>query len=82
MASKGFVHRDLAARNVLIGANKSCKISDFGLTRLVYEEKVYMGKRSRRLPIKWMSIEAIIDQVFTTASDVYVILSVVLSEQS
>ncbi len=57
----------------MIGANKSCKISDFGLTRLVYEEKVYMGKRSRRLPIKWMSIEAIIDQVFTTASDVYVI---------
>ena len=25
------VHRDLAARNVLVGENKVCKISDFGL---------------------------------------------------
>ena len=27
------VHRDLAARNVLVGDNKVCKISDFGLAR-------------------------------------------------
>jgi len=27
------VHRDLAARNVLVGENKVCKISDFGLAR-------------------------------------------------
>eukprot|EP00794_Sanderia_malayensis_P020181 gene20181-22156_t len=71
LAEKCFIHRDLAARNILVGPNKSCKISDFGLTRFIYEEKVYMGKRSRRLPIKWMSIEAIVDQVFTTYSDVW-----------
>lgn len=73
LSQKGFVHRDLAARNVLVGPNKSCKISDFGLTRLVYEEKVYMGRKSRKLPIKWMSTEAIIDQIFTSYSDVYVL---------
>ena len=27
------LHRDLAARNVLVGENKVCKISDFGLAR-------------------------------------------------
>ena len=27
------VHRDLAARNLLVGDNKVCKISDFGLAR-------------------------------------------------
>ena len=27
------VHRDLAARNILVGENKVCKISDFGLAR-------------------------------------------------
>ena len=70
MATKGFVHRDLAARNVLVGNNKTCKISDFGLTRWVYEEKMYMGAKNRKLPIKWMSIEAIFDEVFTTFSDV------------
>eukprot|EP00795_Rhopilema_esculentum_P002628 gene2628-823_t len=71
LTKKGFVHRDLAARNVLVGPNKSCKVSDFGLTRFVYEEKVYMGRRSRKLPLKWMSIEAIMDQCFTALSDVW-----------
>ena len=61
----------------MVGPNKSCKISDFGLTRLVYEEKVYMGRKSRKLPIKWMSTEAIIDQIFTSYSDVYVLSSFV-----
>ena len=70
LARKGFVHRDLAARNVLVGDNKIAKVADFGLTRHVYEEKVYHAKRNRKLPLKWMSIEAIFDQTFTTQSDV------------
>ena len=36
------VHRDLAARNVLLGDNKVCKISDFGLARGL-EEDIYTG---------------------------------------
>ena len=40
------VHRDLAARNVLVAAGKICKISDFGLTRDVYEDDAYL-KRSK-----------------------------------
>ena len=32
------VHRDLAARNVLVGENKVCKISDFGLARGLVED--------------------------------------------
>jgi len=46
------------------------KVADFGLTRYVYEEKVYHSKRNKKLPLKWMSIEAIFDQTFTTQSDV------------
>lgn len=71
LARKGFVHRDLAARNVLVGDNKIAKVADFGLTRHVYEEKVYHAKRNRKLPLKWMSVEAIFDQTFTTQSDVW-----------
>lgn len=40
------VHRDLAARNVLLATEKVCKISDFGLTRDVYEDDAYL-KRSK-----------------------------------
>ncbi|XP_065662116.1 ephrin type-B receptor 5 isoform X5 [Hydra vulgaris] len=65
------VHRDLAARNILIGAEKNIKISDFGLTRKVNDELNYMSKKSRRLPVKWMSVEAIFDQIFTSSSDVW-----------
>ena len=70
LGEKGYIHRDLAARNVLVGKNKIAKVADFGLTRHVYEEKMYAAKTARRLPIKWMSPEAIFDQVFTAKSDV------------
>uniref|UniRef100_A0A2C9M2U5 Protein kinase domain-containing protein n=1 Tax=Biomphalaria glabrata TaxID=6526 RepID=A0A2C9M2U5_BIOGL len=71
LASKGFVHRDLAARNVLVGNNKVCKIGDFGLARYVYDNVVYINRRGGRLPVKWMSEEAIFDLTFSTASDVW-----------
>ena len=70
MSSKGFVHRDLAARNVLVCESKLVKVADFGLSRDVYTRKVYHSAKNRKLPIKWMSPEAINDQVFTAESDV------------
>jgi serine/threonine protein kinase len=69
LSRRGYVHRDLAARNVLVGENKEAKIADFGLTRHTYES-LYRGKTNRKLPLKWMSIEAIFDQTFTSKSDV------------
>nr|XP_047141831.1 uncharacterized protein LOC101241607 isoform X2 [Hydra vulgaris] len=65
------VHRDLAARNILVGSGKIVKISDFGLTRKTNDELTYMSKKKRRLPVKWMSVEAIFDQMFTSFSDVW-----------
>ena len=64
------MHRDLAARNVLVGKDKIVKISDFGLTRKLTADLIYMGKTNRALPIKWMSIEAITNEEFTMYSDV------------
>lgn len=40
------MHRDLAARNVLVVADRICKVSDFGLSRDVYEDEAYL-KRSK-----------------------------------
>ena len=73
MASKNFVHCDLAARNVLVGHEKLVKISDSGMSRRMSEELVYMDQKARRLPVKWMSVEAIFEHAFTVYSDVYVV---------
>ncbi|GFR95903.1 fibroblast growth factor receptor 2 [Elysia marginata] len=71
LSSNGFVHRDLAARNVLIARDKTCKIGDFGLARYIYDDAVYVNRKGGRLPVKWMSVEAIFDQSFSSASDVW-----------
>ncbi|XP_062570115.1 tyrosine-protein kinase receptor torso-like isoform X2 [Saccostrea cucullata] len=71
LSQKKFIHRDLAARNILMVDNRRLKISDFGLTRDIYETNMYQPTSSRKLPYKWMAIESIFDQVFTIKSDIW-----------
>ena len=72
LEERGYIHGDLAARNVLVGDLNTCKISDFGLSRLIkYDEEDDYDDRIRRLPIKWMAPEAVLYNQFSTKTDVW-----------
>jgi serine/threonine protein kinase len=61
----------LAARNVLLTDDYVVKICDFGLSKDVYLSDMYVKRGDGKLPIKWMAIESIVDQMFTMKSDVW-----------
>ena len=71
LASLNVVHRDLACRNILIGEHKNLKITDFGLSRMVANDSIYVKTTSGRLPLKWMALESITEREFTSASDAW-----------
>ncbi|XP_041072056.1 hepatocyte growth factor receptor isoform X1 [Carcharodon carcharias] len=73
LASNKFVHRDLAARNCMLDENYIVKVADFGLARDIYEKEYYSinNKSSAKLPVKWMALESLQTQKFTTKSDVW-----------
>ncbi|XP_065810830.1 ephrin type-A receptor 2a isoform X2 [Labrus bergylta] len=72
LSDMNYVHRDLAARNVLVNSNLECKVSDFGLSRVLEDdaEGTYTT-RGGKIPIRWTAPEAIAYRKFTSASDVW-----------
>ncbi|XP_033638388.1 serine/threonine-protein kinase STE20-like isoform X2 [Asterias rubens] len=70
VASMKIVHRDLAARNILISEHEVCKVADFGFARDIFG-LAYYPKAPDRAPIRWYAPEAIMDDMFSTKSDVW-----------
>jgi len=71
LASKNIMHGDLAARNILIGENYSAKISDFGLSKMMYYNEDYRKTKRRLIPLAWMALEYLQTGVFNNTSDVW-----------
>ncbi|XP_040059681.1 macrophage-stimulating protein receptor isoform X3 [Gasterosteus aculeatus] len=73
LAQKKFVHRDLAARNCMLDESYTVKVADFGMARDVFDKEYYsvQDHRKAKLPVKWMAIESLQTQKFTSKSDVW-----------
>ena len=82
LSQKHIHHGDLAARNVLLTENLVVKISDFGLSRRLYQDlgesqdvlkHINDNKKiPLRLPMKWLALEVLLHQkIVPTKSDVW-----------
>uniref|UniRef100_A0AAY4BQ96 Ephrin type-A receptor 6 n=1 Tax=Denticeps clupeoides TaxID=299321 RepID=A0AAY4BQ96_9TELE len=68
----GFVHRDLAARNILVDEGLVCKVSDFGMSRVLEDDPdAAYTTTGGKIPIRWTAPEAITYRKFSSASDVW-----------
>ncbi|XP_071191633.1 ephrin type-A receptor 8-like isoform X1 [Salvelinus alpinus] len=72
LADLGYIHRDLAARNILVNSNMVCKVSDFGLSRVLEDDPDAAYTTSGgKIPIRWTAPEAIAYRKFSSSSDVW-----------
>ena len=46
------------------------KVADFGLTRDIYSSEYYRADKHATLPVKWMSLESLLDGYFDEKTDV------------
>uniref|UniRef100_A0A669BX01 Tyrosine-protein kinase n=1 Tax=Oreochromis niloticus TaxID=8128 RepID=A0A669BX01_ORENI len=72
LSSKRYIHRDLATRNILVESELRVKIGDFGLTKVLPQDKdYYMVKDPGESPIFWYAPESLTESKFSVASDVW-----------
>ncbi|XP_029693077.1 tyrosine-protein kinase JAK2a isoform X1 [Takifugu rubripes] len=72
LAGKRYIHRDLATRNILVESEMRVKIGDFGLTKVLPQDKEYYTVREPgESPIFWYAPESLTESKFSVASDVW-----------
>ncbi|KAM4708941.1 tyrosine-protein kinase JAK3 [Discoglossus pictus] len=72
LGSQRYVHRDLASRNILVESRNHVKIGDFGLAKILPQDKEYYVVRERgESPIFWHAPESLSDSVYSRESDVW-----------
>ena len=76
LSQQNIYHGDLAARNVLLSEHFVAKISDFGLSKRIYQmlptdPDLEYDTEKRRLPIKWLALEVLALGKETIKSDIW-----------
>ncbi len=70
LSNHRFIHKDLAARNILLTSTLEMKVASLSLCRDVYASE-YFPFHTHMLPLRWMPPEAILDDEFSTKTDVW-----------
>lgn len=71
LSSRSIVHRDLAARNCMLDETMCVCVADFGLSRTLYRGDYYRQGSASKLPVKWIALESLVDNMYTSMSDVW-----------
>ncbi|XP_018415569.1 PREDICTED: tyrosine-protein kinase receptor TYRO3 [Nanorana parkeri] len=71
LSSKNFIHRDLATRNCMLHEDMTVCVADFGLSKKIYSGDYYRQGCASKLPVKWLALESLADNVYTAYSDVW-----------
>lgn len=71
LSSKNFIHRDLATRNCMLHEDMTVCVADFGLSKKIYSGDYYRQGCASKLPVKWLALESLADNVYTVYSDVW-----------
>lgn len=71
LSSRNFIHRDLAARNCMLAEDMTVCVADFGLSRKIYSGDYYRQGCASKLPVKWLALESLADNLYTVQSDVW-----------
>ncbi|CAB1331185.1 unnamed protein product, partial [Coregonus sp. 'balchen'] len=59
------------ARGMELSENLTVCVADFGLSKKIYSGDYYRQGSVSKLPVKWISLESLADNVYTTQSDVW-----------
>ncbi|KAM8921177.1 tyrosine-protein kinase receptor TYRO3, partial [Pelodytes ibericus] len=71
LSARNFIHRDLATRNCMLHEDMTVCVADFGLSKKIYSGDYYRQGCASKLPVKWLALESLADNVYTVHSDVW-----------
>ena len=74
LAEENIYHGDLAARNILLSECLVAKISDFGLSKRLYDKIFTFDQENDRtlsLPVKWLALETLQDKKASLKCDIW-----------